>query len=345
MKIGELRRSLDWARAGDEMYALVAELYPICRSITGDGLRATLRRLGRDLDLECHEVPSGTVAFDWTVPREWNIRDAWVKNARGERVIDFRRSNLHVLHYSTPVRCTVGLDELKRHLHSLPERPQWIPYRTSYYEEGWGFCVEHERLAGFGEGSYEVCIDARLEDGSLSYGECAMGGASDEEFLLSCHTCHPSLCNDNLSGVVLTAHLARLLAGLELRYSYRCLFIPGTIGAITWLSRNRQRTARIHHGLVVACVGDGGPFHYKSSRRYRNTNPHCEPQLGRRGLYRAIGGSASPGRTEMALLWVLNLSDGATDLLAIADRAQLDFDTVRHAADLLCSHGLLAETA
>jgi aminopeptidase-like protein len=437
MTVGELRRSLDWARAGDEMYALVAELYPICRSITGDGLRATLRRLGRDLDLACHEVPSGTAAFDWTVPREWNIRDAWVKDARGERVIDFQRSNLHVLHYSTPVRCTVGLDELKRHLHSLPERPQWIPYRTSYYEEAWGFCLEHERVARLGEGAYEVCIDARLEDGSLTYGECAIAGASDEEFLLSCHICHPSLCNDNLSGIALTAHLARLLAGLRLRYSYRCLFIPGTIGAITWLSRNQQRAARIRHGLVVACVGDGGPFHYKrsrrgradidravehvlrqsgaphavrdfspygyderqycspgfdlpvgsltrtphgcfpeyhtsaddlqlisarwlgeslrcylhvidvveSNRRYRNTHPHCEPQLGRRGLYRAIGGSPSPGRTEMALLWVLNLSDGVTDLLAIADRAQLDFDSVRHAADLLCAHGLLEETA
>jgi aminopeptidase-like protein len=434
MKIGALRQAIDIEAAGEEIYGLIAELYPICRSITGNGVRQTLARLARHIDLTCHEVPTGTRAFDWTVPREWNITDAWVKTASGERVVDFRRSNLHVLHYSVPVRRRVGLDELKQHLHSLPEHPQWIPFRSSYYEERWGFCIEHERLTRLGDEEYEVCIESRLEDGSLTYGECAIAGASEEEFLFSCHVCHPSLCNDNLSGVALATYLAKLLAPLELRYSYRFLFVPGTIGSITWLSRNEERVSRIRHGLVVACVGDAGTLHYKRSRRgaeidravehvlrhcgaayevrdfspygyderqycspgfdlpvgsltrtphgcfpeyhtsaddlsfvaprwlgeslrcylevidvvegnrrYANTNPKCEPQLGTRGLYGAIGGLPSPERTQMALLWVLNLSDGRHDLLAIAERAALDFGTIRHAAELLCAHGLLEQ--
>jgi aminopeptidase-like protein len=434
--IAELARDIDVEAAGAEMYALVTELYPICRSITGDGLRRTLDRVAERIDLARHEVPSGTRVFDWTVPKEWNITDAWVKNARGERVIDFRRSNLHVLQYSMPIRRRIGIDELRQHLYSLPAQPRWIPYRSSYYEERWGFCVEDEQLARLTDPEYEVCIDARLEDGSLTYGEYAIAGESDEEFLVSCHACHPSLCNDNLSGVALATILARLLAPLALRYSYRFLFLPGTIGAITWLSRNRERTACIRHGLVVACVGDAGPFHYKRSRRgaeidrtvehvlrqsgaphhilefsptgyderqycspgfdlpvgsltrtphgrfaeyhtsaddlgfvaprwlgeslqrylqvidvvernrrYRSTNPHCEPQLGRRGLYRAIGGTPTHEQVELAMLWVLNLSDGASSLLDIAERAGLDFDLVARAAVLLRDHGLLTESA
>ncbi len=432
MTIGALRRSIDIEATGAEIYALIAELYPICRSVTGDGVRQTLARLARHIDVRCHEVPTGTPAFDWTIPREWNITDAWVKAASGERVIDFRRSNLHVMQYSVPVRRRLGLDELKQHLHSIPEHPQWIPFRSSIYEEGWGFCIEHERLTSLGDDEYEICIESRLEDGSLTYGECAIAGASEDEFLISCHVCHPSMCNDNLSGVALATYLAKLLAPLELRYSYRFLFVPGTIGSIAWLSCNEQRAARIRHGLVVACVGDAGMLHYKRSRRgaeidravehvlrhsgaaydvrdfspygyderqycspgfdlpvgsltrtphgrfpeyhtsaddlsfvaprwlgeslrcylevidvvegnrrYASTNPKCEPQLGRRGLSRALGGLASPERAQMALLWVLNLSDGQHDLLAIAERAGLDFDTIRDAAELLHAHGLL----
>jgi aminopeptidase-like protein len=252
MKIGDLNRTIDFEAAGEEMYNLIADLYPICRSITGAGFRATLDRLSQHIGLTRHEVPTGTPVFDWTVPKEWNITDAWVKNAQGERIIDFRRSNLHVLHFSVPVRRTVSLEELKQHLYTLPEHPQWIPYRSSYYEERWGFCIEHDKLARLTESHYEVCIDSTLADGALTYGECAIAGASEEEFLFSCHTCHPSLCNDNLSGVALATYLAKVLAPLDLRYSYRFLFIPGTIGSITWLSRNESRTPRIRHGLVVA---------------------------------------------------------------------------------------------
>jgi aminopeptidase-like protein len=435
-QIVNLHRTLDFVAAGDEMYRLITELYPICRSITGNGFRQTLDRLSREIDLARHEVPTGTAVFDWTIPREWNITDAWVKNAQGERVIDFRRSNLHVLQYSVPIRRTVSLAELKEHLYTIPEHPQWIPYRSSYYEERWGFCIAHETLARLTEEQYEVCIDSTLQDGSLTYAECAIAGASDEEFLLSCHACHPSLCNDNLSGVALATHLAKLLAPLELRYSYRFLFLPGTIGAITWLSRNESRTPRIRHGLVIACVGDPGKFHYKRSRRgapidrivehvlrhsgsdyevhdfspsgyderqycspgfdlpvgsltrtphgsfpeyhtsadnldfvaprhfgeslqryleiidvvendrrHLNTHPKGEPQLGKRGLYRSIGGIANTERAQMALLWVLNQSDGRHSLLDIAERADLDFGRIRDAADLLRSHGLLTEIA
>jgi aminopeptidase-like protein len=436
MRIQDLRRSLDFDAAGEAMYGLVAELYPICRSITGDGVRETLDRIACHVDLVRHEVPSGTRVFDWTVPREWNVTDAWVRNAAGERVVDFRRSNLHVVGYSVPVRRRMSRAELAPHLHSLPEHPRWIPWRSSYYEEGWGFCLEHDRLAALPDGEYDVGIESRLEDGSLTYGEYALAGASRDEFLFSCHTCHPSLCNDNLSGIALVAWLAKLLRPLELRWSYRFLFVPGTIGAITWLARNESRTAAIRHGLVVACVGDGGRFQYKRSRRgaaidrvvehvlrhcgadheirdfspygyderqycspgfdlpvgsltrtphggfpeyhtsaddldlvaprhlaeslarylevvdvvendrrYLNRNPKCEPQLGRRGLYRALGGAPDLPRAEMALLWVLNLSDGTNSLLDIATRAEVDFGTIRDAATLLHAHGLLEEVA
>jgi aminopeptidase-like protein len=211
-------------------------------------------------------VPSGTPVFDWTVPREWNIRDAYVKAPDGKRVVDFQQSNLHVLNYSTPVHKTMQLSELKPHLFTLPEHPQWIPYRTSYYQENWGFCMPHEQMLELQEGDYEVCIDSTLEDGHLTYGECYLPGRSEEEVLVSCHSCHPSLANDNLSGITVATALAQSLSGRDLRYSYRFLFIPGTIGAITWLARNPEAAARIRHGLVLTCIGDAGGFHYKKSR-------------------------------------------------------------------------------
>lgn len=261
--------------AGEAMHALVRQLQPICRSITGDGVRQTLARLREDIPLEIHDVPSGTRVFDWTVPREWNIRDAWVKNARdasGQRVIDWRRHNLHVVSYSVPVRARMTLAQLRPHLHSLPDQPELIPYRTSYYEDDWGFCLPHRQLEALPEGEYEVCIDSTLQDGHLTYGECLIPGVSADEVLVSCHVCHPSLCNDNLSGIAVATHLARRLAenaqsGRRLRYSYRFLFIPGTIGSITWLARNEAQTARIRHGLVLTCVGDAASFTYKKSRR------------------------------------------------------------------------------
>jgi aminopeptidase-like protein len=263
----ELAARLPPAEVGALMYELMADLFPLCRSITGAGLRDTLDRIGKIVPLQLSEVPSGTQAFDWTVPKEWNIRDAWVANARGEKVIDFRTSNLHVVNYSSPVRRRLSLDELRPHLHTLPDHPTWVPYRTSYYVETWGFCLGQDALDRLPDGEYEAVIDATLEDGSLTYGECVLPGTSAEEILVSSHVCHPSLANDNLSGVVVATYLASVLAQTERRYTYRFLFAPGTIGAIVWLSRNEDLLDRIRAGLVLACVGDDGPVVYKRSRR------------------------------------------------------------------------------
>jgi aminopeptidase-like protein len=421
--------------AGEAMHRFIAEMYPICRSITGDGFRQTLRMVSEHIPLEVREVPTGTRVFDWTVPKEWNIRDAWVKDEKGRRVIDFQESNLHVVNYSIPVHRRVSLEELRERLHTVPDHPNWIPYRTSYYQENWGFCAAHNQFLTLADGQYEVSIESRLEDGSLAYGEYFLPGKRSDEVLVSCHACHPSLCNDNLSGVALVTRLAGLLAEATREYSYRFLFIPGTIGSITWLALNEEKLPRIRHGLVVACVGDLGKFHYKRSRsgdaeidraaihalrycgeeyeildfspygyderqygspginlpvgsltrtphgrypqyhtsaddlgfvhpealagslelylavvrilenngRYVNLNPKCEPQLGKRGLYRTLGGHADAGRLELAMLWVLNLSDGAHELLDIAERAGLPFALILQAARTLVEHGLLSQ--
>jgi aminopeptidase-like protein len=431
----DLNSTPDLAEIGVEMHRLMTELYPICRSITGDGLRTSLRILQKHIPLELHEVPSGTQVFDWTVPREWNIRDAYVKDTRGEKVIDFQRSNLHVVNYSVPIHEKIPLERLKQHLHSIPEQPDWIPYRTSYYKEYWGFCLPHRTLEALEEGEYEVTIDSSLKAGHLTYGEYYLKGETDDEILISSHSCHPSLCNDNLSGMALATFLAKHLTTLELRYSYRFLFIPGTIGSITWLTLNESQVPKIKHGLVVACVGDPGKLTYKKSRRgsaeidravmhvlkysgqdyevvdftpygyderqycspafnlavgsltrtphgrypeyhtsaddlglvqpayladslvkylavldilennkkYRNNNPKCEPQLGRRGLYAAFGGRKDASQYEMAMLWVLNYSDGAHDLLEIAERSDFEFQVIRGAAEALLKNNLLEE--
>jgi len=433
--LSSLRSTLESSSLGDEIYSLIRELYPICRSITGEGLRDTLARIRKEIPLEVHEVPSGTQVFDWTVPKEWNIRDAYVKNTRGERIIDFKRHNLHVVNYSVPVHRKMSLAELRPHLHTLVDQPEWIPYRTSYYKDNWGFCLSHNQLQTIPEDEYEVCIDSALENGSLTYGECYLPGENSAEVLISCHACHPSLCNDNLSSVAMATFLAKYLGQAQLRYSYRFLFIPGTIGAITWLSQHEDHVNAIQHGLVLTCVGDRGHITYKNSRRgdaeidramvhvlehsdrrydienfspygyderqycspgfnlpvgcfmrtphgkfpeyhssadnlelmdpanlahslmtclsvfyvlennrwYRNQNPKCEPQLGRRGLYRTMGGNRNEKLQETAMLWVLNQSDGEHSLLDIAEQAGLGFDTVNDAAGLLLRHGLLKE--
>jgi len=249
------------------MHDFVRELYPLCRSITGEGLRITLSAAGRRLEgFEVRSVPSGTRVNDWEVPDEWNIRDAFVADVHGDRVIDFKRHNLHVVNYSTPVRRRVTRDELIEHVHTLPDRPGLIPYRTTYYDRTWGFCLEHERLPELTEPEYDVVIDATLEPGELNYGELVVPGAMEREVLISTHVCHPSLANDNLSGVALAVWLAQYVLGLEgRRYTYRFLFIPGTIGAITWLSLNPAAISRTLGGLVVALVGAPGPFHYKAT--------------------------------------------------------------------------------
>jgi aminopeptidase-like protein len=414
----------------------VAELYPICRSITGNGFRETLQILRKYVPLDQHEIPSGTRVFDWTIPNEWNIRDAYIKNSSGERVIDFGRSNLHVLNYSSPVHKILPLRDLRPHLHTLPNKPDLIPYRTSYYEENWGFCLTQRQLDALPEGDYEVCINSSLEPGHLTYGELYLEGASSDEVLFSCHACHPSLCNDNLSGIAVATFLALQLARKARRvFSYRFLFIPGTIGSITWLAHNEKKASQIRHGLTLACVGDSGPMTYKRSRRgdteidravikvlrdngepfselnfspygyderqfcspgfnlpvgclsrtphgkfdeyhtsadnldfvkagalahslsvtaavcevlegnarYVNRNPKCEPQLGKRGLYATIGGHNDAAQMDLAILWVLNFSDGEHDLLDIAERSTLPFKVIKKAADLLVEHALLTE--
>jgi aminopeptidase-like protein len=420
---------------GQAMHDLARELYPICRSITGNGVRQTLALLQRVVPLEVHEVKSGQPALDWTVPDEWNIRAAWVKNARGERVIDFAQHNLHVLNYSVPIRQHMSLDELKPHLFSLPDQPDLIPYRTSYYVPNWGFCLAYRQLQALEPGEYEVCIDATLAPGSLTYGELYLPGELPDEVLISNHICHPSLANDNLSGNVLVAHLARWLSEQKRRYSYRILFIPGTIGAIVWLAQNQAKVAQIKQGLIVTNAGDPARFNYKKSRhgnaevdravvqalkdsehefaledfspygyderqfsspgfnlpvggisrspwgrfpqyhtsadnldfirpealqgslhlvqsaigilegnrRYLNLSPKGEPQLGKRGLYSAIGGIQDGKGYNMALLWVLNFSDGEHCLLDIAERSGLKFELLAYAAGRLQEAGLLKE--
>lgn len=413
------------------MNELLERLFPICRSLTGDGVRETLDVVGERIELERTEVPTGTQVYDWTVPREWNIAGAFLEGPEG-KVCDFADSNLHVLGYSVPVDRRLSLEELRPHLFSDPERPDVIPYRTSYHNENWGFCLPHRQLEGLPEGEYYAVINSALEAGHLTYAEHVLPGETEDEVLLSTYVCHPSLANDNLSGIVLLAELAGRLAGGKRRYTYRFLFSPATLGPLAWLSRNEERLGRIRHGLVACCVGDPGPLTYKRSRQgtaeidrvaglvvrsrggsvrhwsplggderqfgspgfdlpvgvlsrtpqdefpgyhssaddlklvrpehiedaleayidvldrlehgvpgnaiYRSTNPKGEPQLGRRGLYRAIGGGSF---TEAPLLWVLNLSDGERDLLAIADRSGLPFEEVRAAADALLERGLL----
>ena len=257
----------DHDQPGEELHRFAAELYPICRSITGSGIRETLARIGERIPLTLSEIPTGTPVFDWTVPREWNIRDAYIRNSAGRRVVDFQHHTLHVVNYSVPVHATLSLRALKLHLHSLPDRPEWIPYRTSYYKDDWGFCLSHNQLLTLEEDNYEVCIDSSLEPGHLTLGECYLPGSSADEVLISCHTCHPSLGNDNLSGITVATALAASLLQRRLRYSYRFLFLPGTIGAITWLAMNKDQARRIRHGLVLTCLGDSGGFHYKKSRR------------------------------------------------------------------------------
>jgi aminopeptidase-like protein len=258
---------MDSETVGQEMHGFAAALYPICRSITGDGIRRTLRMIQALVPLEITRVPTGTQVFDWTVPKEWNIRDAFIKTRDGERVVDFQKHSLHLMNYSVPVHAMMPLSELRPHLFTLPEHPDWIPYRTSYYKEDWGFCLSHNQLMTLTDGEYEVCIDSTLEEGHLTYGEYCIPGRSSEEVLISCHACHPSLANDGLSGLTAAAFLARSLRERDLRYSYRFLFLPGTIGAITWLARSGDIARRVRHGLVLTCIGDKGGFHYKKSRR------------------------------------------------------------------------------
>jgi aminopeptidase-like protein len=430
--------SSDIGGTGKQMHEFMTELYPLCRSITGDGVRKTLHAIARHIPLAMVEIPSGRPVFDWTIPREWNIRDAYVLNSRGERIIDFKKSNLHVLGYSIPVHCKVSLEELKKHLFSIPEHPDWIPHKTSYYAENWGFSLTHRQLEQLPDDEYEVVIDSSLENGFLTLGECILSGKSDEEILISCHVCHPSLCNDNLSGIALATYLARYLSNVDRHFTYRFLFMPATIGSIAWLALNEPELNKVKQGVVLTCVGDPGNPTYKKSRAgnalidqafihvlkhlgqpyniekfvpygyderqycspginlpvgcfmrtphgqfpeyhtsadnldfvsaeamehsllictrvisilegnqiYLSCNPKCEPQLGRRGLYSALGGRPE-GRMDdqLALLWVLNYSDGQHSLLDIAEMSGFGFQMIRDIADRLLDKDLLIPSA
>ncbi|HEU5297040.1 MAG TPA: DUF4910 domain-containing protein [Burkholderiaceae bacterium] len=265
-----LDRLCDRAAAGDaatRAMAMMTELYPLCRSITGDGVRRTLDILACALPLQRHEVASGTTVFDWEVPREWNVRDAWVADASGRRLIDFRAHNLHLVSYSAPVRAHLSRAELEPHLHSLPQHPDWIPYRTSYYREDWGFCLRHRDRERLGEGPFDVVVDSTLASGHLSYAEAIVEGSGDGEAIVYTHTCHPSLANDNLTGMAVAVVLASAMREQRPRLTWRFIFGPGTIGSLTWLARNEALLPRLRAGLVIGLLGDGGALTYKRSRR------------------------------------------------------------------------------
>jgi len=252
---------------GHEAYDLMERLFPLCRSLTGNGVRATFDVLSEHIPIERVEIPSGTRVFDWVVPDEWNIRDAYVAAPDGTRVIDFQRSSLHVVSYSEPVRATMPLSELRERLFTLPDQPDVVPYRTSYYSRTWGFCLSHDELMRLPDGDYEVVIDSTLEPGHLTYAELVIPGSGSDEVLMSTYVCHPSLANDNLSGIAVATVVAKRLLERQLKHTYRFVFAPGTIGPLAWLHQNRETLDRVCHGLTLSCIGDGGDLTYKQSRR------------------------------------------------------------------------------
>jgi len=413
-------------------------LWPITRSLTGDGNRASLDILSELVDLKVHEIPSGTTCFDWTVPPEWNVREAWIKSPTGEKIIDFKNNNLHLLGYSIPVREKMSLEELKKHLYSLPEQPDWIPYRTSYYKERWGFCLTHRQLENLQPGEYEVCIDSTLDAaGSMTLADAVIPGETTEEIFFSTYICHPSMANNELSGPLVQAFLYRAIKALgKTRYTYRFLFAPETIGPIYYLSQQGEHLKKhLKAGYVLNCIGDPGQFTYKRSRQgnsladraaetvlhqtdigcraedffplgsderqycspgfdlpvgsvmrtryfiypeyhtsadnkdfvsfeameaavarlfdivrlieangyYVNQLPHCEPQLGKRGLYPNLGSDTSTRLRVAAMMWTLNLTDGKHDLIDIVRRSGQPYGEILESVKTLVEHGLLKE--
>ena len=265
----ELSDGRKLADVGRQLHDMAARLYPLARSQTGEGVRETLRTLRDWAPVEMREVPSGTSVFDWQVPPEWTLREAHVTDRTGRRVIDVARSTLHLVNGSVPVRATLTWDELAPRLHALPDQPDRVPYRTGFFRDEWGFCLsqrDRDAIREAGLGPYEVVVDTELSEGSLTYGELVLPGETEEEMLFSAHVCHPSLANDNLSGIVVAAMLARVLAERPRRLTYRFVWAPATIGAIAWLATNRDALAGIRHGLVLTLLGDAHPFTYKRTR-------------------------------------------------------------------------------
>ena len=429
------KQNLSKDKEGKQLHGLIERLYPICRSITGDGVRETLSIISEHIPLEIKEIPSGTKVYDWEIPPEWNIKEAWIKNSKGKKILDFKNSSLHVLNYSIPVSKEVSLNELKDHLFTLPDQPDKIPYKTSYYTRNWGFCMSHDQLNTLEDDNYKVKIDSTLNSGSLTYGEYFIKGKTDYEVLISTHICHPSLCNDNLSGIAISSFIAKTLSVLNLRYSYRFLFIPTTIGSIAWLSLHEKELDKIKHGLVLTLLGDPGKFNYKRSRKgnaeidkiventlihtgkdfgiidfypygyderqycspginlpvgrltrtphnefpeyhnsgdnlefvkpdklaeayelvhiiidtiernktYLNLNPKGEPQFGKRMVYDSMAEKSNKRELQMAMLWVLNLSDGSNSLLDISEKSEIKFSLIQQASDALLKVDLLKE--
>jgi len=418
-----------------DLHGLVRELFPINRSLTGAGVRETLAILARHVQLEVREVPSGTAVLDWQVPLEWNIRSATIRALDGRCLVNFADHNLHVVGYSKPIHKEVSRAELAEHVHTLPDQPELIPYRTGYFADDWGFCMPDNLWQTMQDEAYRIDIDSDLSPGSLTYGELFLPGELSDEVLITAHICHPSLANDNLSGIAVAVALAMRQARLPRRLGYRFLFIPATIGAITWLARNESELGKIRHGLVLTCIGDTGPFHFKQSRSgapidnavahilrhsghpyeivpfnpygyderqfcspafdlpmgclmrsvhgtfpqyhtsadnpgfvkpqalnqsyevvaslldlldanwmYARTDGRGEPQLGRRGLYRAIAGQKEAGgASQMDLLWLLNLADGKHNLLEMAERAGIPFGRLQKAVRLALDADLIRE--
>jgi aminopeptidase-like protein len=420
-----------------ELETYFDRLWPLLRSITGEGVRQTHDILSECVPLQRLEVPSGTQVFDWTVPKEWVVRGAHVLRPDGEKILDVAVNNLHLVNYSAPFRGRVSRSELDQHLHSLPDLPSAIPYVTSYYAPRWGFCIAHEQRQRLPDGDYQVHIDTEFIEGSLTLSEAVLPGESAQEVLISTYTCHPSLANNELSGPLVAAFLYRKLAALpSRRLTYRFLFAPETIGAVTYLSlRGEHLQRQLVAGFVVTCAGDRGPFTYKRSRagntladraaeyhlrrhvgsgatcipffptgsderqycspgfnlpvgsimrtmyskypeyhtslddksficfsalretvdlyfdvcftldrnqRYRNLVPHCEPQLGKRGLYPTLGAGRDAAAQVEAVMWLLNLSDGDHDLLAIAERSGVPFEALVPLAETCVAKNVLA---
>jgi len=425
-------------RPGIDLHGMIGEMFPINRSLTGAGVRETLAIVARHIGLAIHEVETGTAVLDWHVPMEWNIKGATIKTLDGRCLVDFAEHNLHVMGYSRPVHGVLSRAELARHVQTLPGQPDLIPYRTGYYADDWGFCLRDRLWQSMTDEAYRVDIDSELSPGSMSYGEFFVPGETDSEVLITCHVCHPSLANDNLSGIAIATALAMRRAGQRGRLGYRFLFLPATIGAITWLARNEAMLDGIEHGLVLTCLGDNGSFHYKQSRKegatidravahvlkhagepheimpfnpygyderqfcspgfdlpvgclmrgvhgtfpeyhtsadnldfvkpealdrsyaildtlldllngnciYQRVDGRGEPQLGKRGLYRAIAGQREAGgASQMDLLWFLNLADGRHSLLDMAIRADVPFARLAAAARLALEADLVRPVA
>lgn len=420
---------------GIKMHRLATELFPLHRSMTGQGVRATFEILAKHVPLTVEEIPSGTPVFDWHVPQEWRIRDAFIADEQGRRVVDYSESNLHVANGSIPIAANMSWNELRPHIHHLPDQPDLLPYRTTFFRDSWGFSVKRAQLETLRNGGpWNVEIDSEYFDGHMSLGEINVPGSTDETVLIHCHTCHPSLANDNLSGIVIATQLAQSLLNIDRRLTYRFVFAPATIGPIAWLAqRTRDELERIRHGLVLTLLGDSAPFTYKRTssgtalidrlvpkvlgdldvphqildfepggydeRQYGspgidlpvgrftrsvhgefpeyhtsaddltfiqpkflaeslhacrsilnslegvcfpiNQFPFGEPQLGRRGIFRAFGERDDRGQLQEAMMWVLHLANGRNDSIEIANRADLPLHCVTDAIDLLRSHHVI----